>query len=122
MKGVAGINGGSDAIYVEQTLSVSDYTNMKIGLEVATFSFDVMAEYAFFETLCDSQTLSNIQFHQGVGPLQNYSNCFDFDVQNCDEFALRIGGFLSGNMDRMYVTAVTLQFQTMEPTENPTIA
>lgn len=120
MKGVAGINGGSDAIYVEQTLNVSDYTHMQIGLEVATFSLDVVAEYAFFETLCDSQTLTNIQFHQGIVPFQNYSNCFDFNVKDCDEFALRIGGFLSGSMDKIYLTAVSLHFETMTPTDNPT--
>ena len=121
IQGITG-NGEKDEALIEQTLDVSAFINIRIGLEAATFSFDTVEEYAFFESLCDSNDPQRTRFHAGVTELKRYSGCFDFNVESCDTFTLRVGGVLGGTKDKIYVTQVILQFTvpTSYPTSIPT--
>ena len=116
IQGITG-NGEKDEVFIEQTLDVSAFINIRIGLEAATFSFDTVEEYAFFESLCDSNEAQRTRFHAGVTELKRYSGCFDFNVESCHTFTLRVGGVLGGTKDKIYVTQVILQFTA--PTSSP---
>eukprot|EP01084_Bolivina_argentea_P303564 524130_1 len=115
---------GSSDFYIEKTLDVSSYMSVTIGAEINTHSLDGGGEpeFGFIDTVCDSNSRIRTEFNHQIAEYKHYSGCLTVNVAQCSNVALRIGGFLSGAGDEIFVTQLILQYQTASPTDNPTPA
>ncbi len=117
---------GSSAVYIERALDVSNYVFVTVGLEINAWSLDVVEEFGFVETVCDSDPPQTVEFHHGnnsdpASYAKHYSECLQLSVAGCDSLTLRIGGHFSGGGDDIYITQILLEYQTGSPSHYQTM-
>jgi len=103
-------NGGNvqKKLYVEQVFDASGWTSVKIGIDATTDSLDNANEKAFVETDCDGN-VDIVEFNAGIDASTAYSNCIDVAINNCASLTLRVGGYLSGGGDIVYIQSLSLR-------------
>eukprot|EP01084_Bolivina_argentea_P262019 442993_1 len=107
--------------YIERILDSSGWNDLTIHIEVSTDSLDGNNnEYGFVEIICDTNTAQRTEFNHAVWSPKHYSGCFYVYTSQCDTITLRIGGWISGTGDEIYVTQILLQYSTSAPSVNPT--
>ena len=112
---LVGINGSPSRFYVERTLDSSTWTNVSIGVEIKTESFDSIGEKGLIETECDGD-IQTTYFNDGLSAGATYAGCVTVSTP-CDSLILRVGGLLSGKFDWVYISQITL---SGVPTSSPT--
>eukprot|EP01083_Nonionella_stella_P135023 410728_1 len=120
--GINPSNGGASLsdIYIERTLDTSSWSDVTLHLEATTRQLE-NSEMGFIDTVCDSNTAVRTGFNAGVDVDTHYSGCIYVNVASCGALTIRIGGYLSGTADHVYVTYVGIDYTvTSAPTASPT--
>eukprot|EP01083_Nonionella_stella_P170212 578767_1 len=120
--GINPSNGGASLsdIYIERTLDTSSWSDVTLHLEATTRQLE-NSEMGFIDTVCDSNTAVRTGFNAGVDVDTHYSGCIYVNVASCGALTIRIGGYLSGTVDYVYVTYVGIDYTvTLAPSSAPT--
>eukprot|EP00483_Globobulimina_turgida_P003447 UN03453 len=118
---IVGIGDWQDAsdIWIEQTLDTSIWTEVKLNTEASTYSLDLGGgnpDFGFIETQCDAANATRSTFHVGAGAVNtHYSGCATIDTTACNSLTIRVGGYLSGTGDHVFLTQLSYTY-TGEPT------
>eukprot|EP01083_Nonionella_stella_P248847 861102_1 len=112
-------NDASD-VYIEQTLDVLNWNDVTLHVEVTTNTFDTR-EVGFVETICDTDSPDRTEFNSGLSSATDWSGCLSVDVSSCGTLTIRIGGYLSGRGDEVYLTYLAIEYIT-SPTSSVSIA
>eukprot|EP01084_Bolivina_argentea_P262020 442994_1 len=117
---IIGDGTGVRDMYIEKTLDSSGWNDLTINVEVKTVSLDANSnEYGFVELICGADTPQRTEFNHDANS-KHYSGCVYTDTTQCDTIKLRVGGYISGTKDYIYVTQILLQYSTSSPSLDPT--
>eukprot|EP01084_Bolivina_argentea_P285646 489878_1 len=83
-------------------MNVSVWDIITIHINTKTASVD-SSENGFVELFCDSQTPQRTIYTD-----ISYYGCFTLNTDQCTNLTLRIGGYISGTADHIYVTKVAI--------------
>ena len=112
---------GKSNIYVEQTLDSSQWSDISVNMDAATDNLN-NNEYGIFETECDGNILQTTQFNYAVKDATNYTQCFALNDTLCSSLTIRVGGYLGGAGDSVFVSKIDIHFVTAAPTFSPTFS
>eukprot|EP01084_Bolivina_argentea_P265512 450083_1 len=98
-------------VYIEKILDVSAWDTLSIHVNAKAYGLEG-SETGFVEFFCDSQTPLRTIFPADI----DYSQCFTITTDLCTYLTLRIGGWLSGYGDHIYITRVAIDTYTYNPT------
>eukprot|EP01084_Bolivina_argentea_P112977 201448_1 len=107
----------ANVIYIEQIFNTARLSDISMHIEAFSFSMDNNQESGFVETVCNNDIPQRTTFNHKK--TKWYFGCYTVNTTTCNIITIRIGGYLSGQDDSIYITQMQYKF-TKTPTTSPT--
>eukprot|EP01083_Nonionella_stella_P157971 513453_1 len=116
---VTGAEGLYD-VWIQRDVLAEGWSNMMLMYDLHTMSLDIETdEHAFVAAICDGG--GEIRYRTpSVSDMANFTGALDLSSQICNVLTIRIGGYMNGGWDFVWIQSVKIEYATSSPTLSPT--